>query len=94
MIAGVKQGFAAVTKYTSTYTKVLKVDVKGNDATALVVHRMTGVTVGPDKKPTSYSFDGVSIDGYHLDGGKWKMATMSWKSSTVRVGGHLVKMGM
>lgn len=92
MCEQMKQGFAMAKKVIGSDTKVLSVKESGNSATATVVHKMTMIMTGPDKKDHKYEFSGTSTDQYKKIGGKWKMASMTWKEQKLLMDGKPMDM--
>jgi ketosteroid isomerase-like protein len=80
MIANMKAGLSTMEKITICRTKVLNLKQKGDTVYGTMQHTMAGRMKGEDKKMHTMSFSGVSANTYRKEGGKWKMATMSWTS--------------
>lgn len=76
-----------MTKADST---ILKVSEKGNVGSASSKHMMAGTMVGQDKKKHTMTFTGVSEDSFVKVGGKWKQASMAWKSQTMTMDGKVM----
>jgi hypothetical protein len=70
-----------ITKFKVCSAKLITIKRHGNTAVGTLKHTMVGSMIGPDKKPHTMSFTGISEDTYVKQNGKWKMSMMSWKSS-------------
>lgn len=77
---------------TKASSKILSLHQKGNMATASIMHKMQGKTSGPDHKTHMMSFEGVSMDTYVKQGGKWKMSRMEWGKQTMKMDGKPMNM--
>lgn len=80
MMQNMKMGLGMMNKLTVCSTKLLTLKEKGDKAVATNQHMMVGTMTAPDKKTHTMSFSGVSENTYVKQGGKWKMASMTWKS--------------
>ncbi len=87
MVANMRQGMSQMTKVTASDSKIVSLKEKGNSATAVMSHRMSGRMIGKDKKSHTTSFSGISTDVFRKQGGQWKMARMSWKSQKMTMDG-------
>ncbi len=87
MVAMMKQGFAQQPAVTSANSTIVSLKEKGNAATAVCKHVMSGTMMGPDKKKHKFSMTGLSTETYKKIGKDWKMATMSWKNGDFMVDG-------
>jgi len=92
MVAGMKMGVGSYTKVTVAEARILSVKPAGDSATVLMSHKMAGLITGPDKKSHVQSFTGISIDTYKKVGGAWKMASMTIKSSEMKMDGKPMQM--
>jgi len=93
MLSEMKMGLGMMTKVNLVDTRLLSVKSAGDTSTALCIHRMTGLTTGPDKKSHSMSFSGVSIDVFKKVGSGWKYVSMTWKSQEQKMDGHRIQAG-
>jgi hypothetical protein len=78
MVAGMKMSFSTLTKMKSSSSTTLKLIEKGDTGTALIEHKMKALSSGPDKKVHVVVFSGFSTDEYRKEGGRWKLASMTW----------------
>lgn len=90
MIQNMKAGLGSLDKITVCATKVITVKQKGKTAVGTIEHRMAGTMKGQDKKTHRMTFSGVAEDTYVMEGGKWKMSSMSWKSQKQTMDGKPV----
>lgn len=91
MMKNMKMGFAQMGTI-KTSIKTVSVKDMGTKGTAMIMHTMVGTTVGPDKKKHTTTFSGTSMDTYRKEGGKWKMAKMEWKKTTMMMDGKPMPM--
>lgn len=94
MVAGMRAGFAAMTKVTVAEAKILNVTPKNptTTATVMMIHTMNYISTDPTtKKNHTHTFRGVSIDTYKNLNGVWKMSSMAWKSTEMTKDGVHVK---
>ncbi len=87
MVAGMKGGFAMMTKVTAADSKVLSLTERGNSATCTTQHTMMGITMDPKHKAHKLGFTGTSVETYRKEKGKWLMSSMSWKSQQMTMDG-------
>jgi ketosteroid isomerase-like protein len=80
MLTNMKAGLAMMNKITVCKTAVGTLKKKGDIVQGTMRHIMVGTMKGEDKKMHTMSFTGVSANTYRKEGGKWKMATMTWTS--------------
>jgi len=90
MIQNMKMGLGMMDKLTVCTTKLLTLKQKGNTAVGTMEHTMVGTMKGQDKKSHTMSFTGVAENTYVKQGGKWKMASMTWKSQKQTMDGKPV----
>jgi hypothetical protein len=93
MCQGMAMGLGQMKKLLKADSKILSVKEKGNTGTSTTDHIMEGVTVGPDKKPHTMTFKGVSTETYVKQGGKWKMSKMAWGKQTMLMDGKPMPTG-
>ncbi|MCE9557311.1 MAG: nuclear transport factor 2 family protein, partial [Armatimonadetes bacterium] len=87
MVAQMKAGMGPGVKMSYSTTKILSVTEKGKTGTAKMTSSMGMSEVGPDKKTHKMTFVGTSSSTFRLEGGKWKMASMSWGKQTMTMDG-------
>ena len=90
MVATMRQGMAMLTKMTEVSAKVSTLKITGNTAVSTGTHTMAGYMIGEDKKKHTLKFSGVSTDNYRKEGGKWKLAKMSWSNQKMWMDGKLM----
>jgi hypothetical protein len=90
MLQGMKGGLSMMNKLTVCTSKLITLKQKGNTATGTSQHTMVGTVKGNDKKTHTMSFTGIAEDTYVKEGGKWKMASMTWKSQKQTLDGKPV----
>jgi hypothetical protein len=96
MVDNMKTGMAMMKKMKSASSKTLSIKASGTGAVAMTVREMSGTIIGPDKKPHTMDYVGTTTDVYRHEGGKWKMASMTWKDEKMMMDGKKVdpsKMG-
>lgn len=88
MVKEMKMGMGQMGKVRSVSTKIIKFKTKGKMAYATTQHSMVGETApGPDKKVHVIGFVGTSEDVYRNEGGKWKLASMTWGKQKMTMDG-------
>ena len=87
MVAGMKMGFAAITKVTISKATVKSVSEKGNKGVSQSVHTMGGEMIGPDKKKHVMVYSGETEETHVKVNGKWLMSKMTWKKTTMTMDG-------
>jgi len=87
MLAGMKQGTGSLQKITDVVSKLIKLNEKGDKATAEMTRSMSGTMTGPDKKMHKLTMSGKTVETYVKKDGKWKLAIMDWKSSEMIMDG-------
>lgn len=88
MITEMKNGMGQLGKIRSVSTKIIKFKKTATMAYVTTQHSMMGETApGPDKKVHVMGFVGTSEDVYRKEGGKWKMASMTWGKQTMTMDG-------
>jgi hypothetical protein len=90
MLVNMKMGLGMMEKLTVCEAKLISLTQKGDTAVGMMKHTMVGTTKGQDKKTHTMSFTGVSENKYVNEGGKWKMASMTWKSNKQTMDGKAV----
>ena len=88
MVAGMKQGFAMMTRMTSEDTVLLSLTQKGQTATGTSQHRMKGITTDKDGTEHKLAFVGTSVETYRLVNGKWLMSSMAWRTQQMTLDGE------
>lgn len=94
MAGMMKQGMAGFSKMVKVHANLVSLKETGSTAVANTKHVMVGVMAGKGK-PHTMAMTGLSVDTYKKQNGKWKLATMSWKSTTMTMDGKpfTAKMG-
>jgi len=87
MLANMKMGLGSMKKVTVASATLLTVKEKGSTATSTAKHTMGGLVGGPDKKDHLMVYSGISTDVYVKQGGKWKMKSMAWKTTSMTMDG-------
>lgn len=87
MVQGMTVGLGGMKKLLKADAKLLSVKEKGKTGSSTTSHIMEGITLGPDKKPHTVTFKGVSTEAYVKQGGKWKMSKMEWSKQTMLMDG-------
>ncbi len=87
MVATMKTGLASIKKMKSSTTVVKKVEEKGGKGTVWTVHRSEGTMMGPDKKAHKFTMDGESTSTYVKEGKVWKVSSMTWTKSDMKMDG-------
>lgn len=93
MCEGMEIGLGQMPKMSKVENKILKVTEKGNTGTSTIEHAMTGTMMGPDNKPHTMTFIGISTNTYVKQGGKWKQSKMVWGKQTVKMDGKAMTAG-
>lgn len=92
MFSQMKMGLSQMKTLTKVESKIISVKESGNNATAKVSHLQEGTMMMPDKKTHKMVFKGVSADTLRKEGGKWKMAKMTWEKSEMLMDGKPMDM--
>jgi len=87
MCAEMGMGMSQMKKMHKAESKTLSLVEKGNAATVMTSHHMSGTMIGPDKKTHVMTFTGTSKDTYVKKGGAWKMSKMAWVKQTMLLDG-------
>ncbi len=87
MVKNMRDGMGQLHKVTAASTKVVSLKEMGDKAVVVMRHHSAGIMMGPDKKKHTMVFDGTSTSDMRKEGGKWRMATMSWGKQTMTMDG-------
>ena len=87
MVAMMKSGLGSLKKMNSVTSEIKKVEEKGGKGTVWTVHKSAGMMMGPDKKTHKMTMDGESMSTYVKEGKAWKIATMTWTKSDMKMDG-------
>jgi len=87
MVAGMKGGFAMLSKVDTATAKIATLVEKGNTATCTTEHYISAQTMDEHKKPHKFEVIGLSVETYRNEKGKWLMTSMNWKKQTIKMDG-------
>ena len=93
MIGRIRQDYSTYITVANVSTQVISVKERGATGTAVERHFMEGTVKGPDKKPHTTAYVGVSTETYRKVNGMWRMATMSVQTEKMTVDGKSMPTG-
>lgn len=87
MVENMKMGFKMMGKLLKHDLKIVSVSEGPNSGTFTYKTQMESTIIGEDKKTHIMGFGGTAVDTFRKEGGKWKLATMTWKEMKMTLDG-------
>jgi hypothetical protein len=87
MVEGMKMGLAGFSRVRSAEAHYLTIKTNGKESVVSSVHKIVGLIPGKGKRPHVMSYKGLSKDIYRLEGGKYKLVSMTMSTSEVTYDG-------